>query len=84
MEHNLDTPEEEIIRTCQSMINSTHQTLNELKLNYYLGVLSIKQQKKLLAEQNLFNKKLLRTNLWLVIATWALALATVVLVFVSK
>lgn len=84
MEYNLETPEEELIKLCQKLPVSSPNNESILLLDYCLGLLQLKQQKKLLDEQNKFNEKLLRWNKWLVYATWVLAIATIILVLVVK
>lgn len=82
MEYNLYTSEEELIKACQKLLTPPlygMYTLEDkkLELNYYSSLLMLKQQNK-------FNSKLLWWNGLLVIATWVLAIATIILVLVTK
>ncbi len=84
MEYNLDTSEEELIKECQKNQNIWIEAdAQNLRLNYLIGLLSLKQQRKLLTEQNKFNEKLLEKNSSLVKATWVLAFATIGLAIIT-
>jgi hypothetical protein len=79
MDYNLEKSEKEILEACQKIEILAGGATSEQKalyLNYLSGLLNLKQQKKLLEEQSRANKKL-------VIATWALAGATILLAVVT-
>lgn len=83
-DYNINTKEEDLIKACQNLEQTTATSEGKaLYLDYFLGLLNLKQQKDLLEKQNEFNKELLKTNKKLVKATWALAGATVLIVVVT-
>lgn len=74
--------EEDILAFCQEHANGNPGvgTGHEMKLSYGLNLLLVKQQKSLLDEQREYNSKQLFWSRILAIATFVLALATVLLV----
>jgi len=71
---DINTPDEEIHKAIDDLLNHRVGAFDvDLTANYYTQLLLMKQQDKL-------NNKLLRTNRWLVFATWALVLATICVV----
>lgn len=88
MAYNLESSKEDLINHCNVLINAPHQTVHELQLSYCLNLLLMKQQnefnEKMYTSTNSFNDKLLKTNRSLVVVTWVIAIATIILVFVTK
>lgn len=76
-DYNLDTSEEKLVEVCQKFESFGGSTEKTCFLNYLLGLLSLKQQKKLLEEQKRANEKL-------VMATWVLAVATIITAIITK
>ena len=83
-QYNINTPVKKIIEACQQVKDTSETSeMREISLNYLVNLLHLKQQRKLLEEQNKFNMSLIETNKKLVKATWALAIATGILVLVT-
>lgn len=81
-EYNIDTPEEKIIEIFQNIhSNVTDPRYQPATVSYLTNILFLKSQKKLLDEQNKFNERIINQNKWLTYGTWALVLATVLLLF---
>lgn len=79
---NLDTPEEEIIKTLQNLKSIPQNNEGrQLDSAYLTNLLSAKYQKTILKDQNEFNKQLFNQNKWLVWGTWALVFVTTILIF---
>lgn len=83
--YNLTTQENNLIEACQDIEKQTHLTPEDkvLYLNYLINILNLKQQKKIIDDQNKFNTKLVKTNRNLVVATWALAFVTILLCIIT-
>lgn len=80
MEVNMDSSEEAIIAFCEKHATGNPVYYgNEMKLNYGLDLLSLKQQKKLLDDQNQYNTDILKANKKLVYATLAAVLVALVI-----
>lgn len=75
---NIETSEEDLIAFCRNvpLAPSLSSEVRAMYQNYAISLLSLKQQKKLLEDQRDSSKKL-------VMATWALAGATILLVIVD-
>lgn len=84
-EYDMDTSEADIIQACQYVEFQTHLASESkaLYLNYLSNLLNLIQQKKMLEDQNVFNKKLVDTNKGLVKATYLLATVTILLALVT-
>lgn len=83
----IDSSDEEIISFIKQASNGQIVVTTEkqaLYVNYALNLLNLKRQEKLISGQNDFNRKQLIWNGALAIATWVLAIATIILVFVTK
>jgi hypothetical protein len=80
---DINSTEDEIVVFCKQEAGNAPGYGHEMKLNYGLNLLSVKQQKKLVDDQNEFNKKILGLNTGLVRATWALAGATIILALID-
>jgi hypothetical protein len=77
---NLDSSEEDIVNFCNLESNQSPGYGHEMRLNYGLNLLSLKQQKSLVQEQNHYNNKQLFWSRVLAVATIALVIATILLV----
>lgn len=80
---DMTSSEEEITNFCQqatTAIFTSRFEVREMYLNYGLSLLNIKQQQRLLKEQEIYNRKQLFWSRILAIATICLALATILLV----
>jgi len=91
-EYDILTSDDEIIKACQRVESQTFLSSEgkDLYLNYLTNLSHLKQQKKMLDEQNKFNKsllndnkKLINNNKYLVIATWFLAISTTILSLIN-
>ena len=81
---NLDTSEEDIIKTLQNLKSVPQNNEGrQLDSTYLTNLLSSKYQKQILEDQNKFNERLFKQNRWLVWGTWALVLVTALLVLYS-
>jgi len=82
----LNSTDEEILTVAKNHANGNPgvATGHEMKLSYALNLLIVKQQKKLIEDQNNFNKKQIKWTGGLVIGTWTLAIATFLLVLITK
>jgi len=76
----IDSPEKDILEFCKNEADQAPGYGHEMKLNYGLNLLSIKQQKKLIDDQNTYNQDQLFWSRVLAVATICLAIATVLLV----
>lgn len=78
-DYNINSSEEEILEACKGIdqLNWASSEAKNLYLSYLMGLLNLKQQKKLFDEQK-------RSSRNLVIATWALVIATLILVVTDK
>ena len=76
----IDSSEKDILDYCKYEADQAPGYGHEMKLNYGLNLLSIKQQKKLLDDQNTYNKNQLFWSRIIAVATIMLALATILLV----
>jgi hypothetical protein len=72
----IDSSEEDIVAFCKDEASQAPGYGHEMKLNYGLNLLLIKQQKQLVEDQNEYNKKILNANKKLVYATFGLVIAT--------
>ena len=77
---NLDSSEKDILAYCQKEADQAPGYGHEMKLNYGLNLLLLKQQNKLLNDQKIYNQKQLFWSRILAVATICLAIATILLV----
>jgi hypothetical protein len=84
--YNIESSEDELIEACQYGIfkEGLNPTESGIFLNYILGILSLKQQKEMVDDQNKASGNLVKVTWVLAIATWILAIATIILVLVTK
>lgn len=82
---NKNTSHDELIEAMQNQPYLAGIPPHEVSafLTYIQELISIKNQESLLKEQNEFNIKLLKQNRDLVIATWVLAGATILLAIIT-
>jgi hypothetical protein len=79
----IQSTNEEIAAFCENEASQAPGYGHEMKLNYGVNLLAIKQQKKLIDDQNNYNRQMLATNRKLVYATWVLAAATILLALLN-
>lgn len=81
---NLETEEVEVIKALHQLSKSGQPEQNNvISMTYLNNLLLLKQQKKMLDEQNLYNEKILKRNASLVWATWVLAGVTALLAIIT-
>ncbi len=78
----INSTEEQIIEFCEAvpMLPDLSSEMREMYLHYGTSLLTLKQEEKLLAEQNTYNQKQLFWSRALTVGTWALVLVTLLLV----
>ena len=80
-EVNINSTEEQIFKFCEEVpMTGMSSEMREMYLHYGTSLLALKQQQKLLIEQNTYNQKQLFWSRTLTIGTWALVVATLLLI----
>lgn len=76
-EINIDSTEEQILKFCQEVpMMALDVQMRQMYMDYGTNLLLLKQQQKLLIEQNIYNRRQLFWSGGLVIGTWALVAVT--------
>ena len=84
-EININSTEEEISKFCEDIpLLGLNSEIRQMYMDYATSLLIVKQQQKLLADQNSFNEKTLKTNKRLVTATWVLVIISVLIPLISE
>lgn len=80
-EVSIDSSEGEIIKFCEGIpMMALDVQVRQMYMDYGTTLLTLKQQQKLLIEQNIYNNKQLFWSRTLTVATWALVVATLLLI----
>lgn len=80
-EININSTEEEISKFCEAVpMMGLGSEMRQMYMDYGINLLNLKQQQKLLNEQNNYNRKQLFSSWILNVGTWALVLVTLLLV----
>ncbi len=80
-EINVNSTEEEITKFSQEVpMMSLSSEIRQMYMNYATSLLVVKQQQKLINDQQLYNEKQLFWSRILAIGTWALVVATLLIV----
>ena len=80
-EININKTEEEITKFAQEIpLMSPSSEIRQMYMDYATSLLLAKQQQKLMEDQRKYNKEQLSLSRNLVIATWALVIATLLII----
>lgn len=80
MNITIESSEKDILEFCENEANQAPGYGHEMRLSYGQNLLIIKQQKRLVEDQNIYNKKQLFWSSILALATIGLTVATVLLI----